>query len=116
MSATVNHRQKKGIIKDDWNAFVKLYSSLAQRQLCWWDSFKNNKHADSANGCHRYEQNSILQWLYINSHKKGGRNQTYLLEGNHPNETADAGDVGVVEAQQGENGVSLQEMKDGINL
>lgn len=32
---------------------------------------------------------------------------SHLLQGNHPDEAADAGDVGVVEAQQGEDGVSL---------
>lgn len=38
----------------------------------------------------------------------------YLFEGNHPDEAADAGDVGVVEAQQGEDGVSLWGKEDGI--
>lgn len=33
----------------------------------------------------------------------------YLFQGNHPDEASDAGDVGVVEAQQGEDGVGLQE-------
>ncbi len=32
----------------------------------------------------------------------------YLFQGNHTDEAPDAGDVGVVEAKQGEDGVSLQ--------
>lgn len=34
---------------------------------------------------------------------------THLLEGNHPDEASDAGDVGVVQPQQGEDGVGLEE-------
>lgn len=36
----------------------------------------------------------------------------YLFQGDNANEAADAGDVGVVQAQQGEDGVGLWE-KDG---
>lgn len=39
--------------------------------------------------------------------------EPYLFEGNHPDEAPDAGDVGVVEAQQGEDGVGLRESGRG---
>lgn len=38
---------------------------------------------------------------------------SYLFQGNHPDEASDAGDVGVVEAQQGKDGVGLQENSRG---
>lgn len=45
--------------------------------------------------------------------KKTLLQQSYLFQGNNADEASDAGDVGVVQAQQGENGVGLQENSRG---
>lgn len=43
--------------------------------------------------------------------RKVDEEQIYLFEGDDANEAADAGDVGVVQAQQGEDGVGLRERR-----
>lgn len=39
--------------------------------------------------------------------------QSHLSQRNHADEASDAGDIGVVQAQQGEDGVSLEEDSRG---
>lgn len=89
----LNVRDRRAAILSGFQMLVMQRERKEGETLdCWSTAMK-------ADVCHHYVENM--------KEPTRVKLKTHLFEGNHPDEAPDAGDVGVVEAQEGEDGVGL---------